>query len=253
MLSIGEDLKGRCVVVTGATGGIGKSVCFAFAEIGARVLAVDLREDHLNELIKVLPGGGHASFPLDLMHLSEHKKLFETAHSMGGFQALAHCAAVLQRRTTVDEVTEEDWDFQLDTNLKATFFLNRTARDVMKSNGTKGAIVNFASQGWWTGGFGGSVVYAASKGGIVSMTRGLARSFAPEGIRINVIAPGGVDTNMLTDGQSAEAMKTFMSMIPMGRLAEPKEISQAVVFLASSASSYMTGALLNISGGQLMY
>jgi NAD(P)-dependent dehydrogenase (short-subunit alcohol dehydrogenase family) len=97
------------------------------------------------------------------------------------------------------------------------------------------------------------VVYAASKGGIVSMTRGLARSFAPEGIRINAIAPGGVDTSMLTDGQSPEAMKAFMSMIPMGRLAEPKEISQAVVFLASSASSYMTGALLNISGGQLMY
>jgi NAD(P)-dependent dehydrogenase (short-subunit alcohol dehydrogenase family) len=253
MSSIGEDLRGKCVVVTGATGGIGKSVCFAFADLGAHVLAVDLKEDSLNELIKTLPGSGHATYSLDLMQLDKHKNLFEKAHSMGGFQALAHCAAVLQRRASVDEVTEEDWDFQLDTNLKATFFLNRTARDVMKSNGTKGAIVNFSSQGWWTGGFGGSVVYAASKGGIVSMTRGLARSFAPEGIRINAIAPGGVDTSMLTDGQSAEAMKAFMSMIPMGRLAEPEEISQAVVFLASSASSYMTGALINISGGQLMY
>jgi NAD(P)-dependent dehydrogenase (short-subunit alcohol dehydrogenase family) len=253
MTFIGEDLKEKCVVVTGATGGIGSAVAHAFAELGARVLAVDLKEDALKALISGLPGKGHDIYPLDLSALDKQRALFDHAQTMGGLQALAHCAAVLRRRSTVDEVTEEDWDFQLDTNLKATFFLNRSARDVMKANGTKGAIVNFSSQGWWTGGFGGSVVYAASKGGIVSMTRGLARSFAPEGIRVNAIAPGGVDTHMLTDGQSPEAMKAFMEMIPMGRLAEPKEISQAVVFLASAGSSYMTGALINISGGQLMY
>lgn len=253
MTFIGEDLKGKCVVVTGATGGIGSAVALAFAELGVRVLAVDLKADALSDLISKLPGGGHESYPLDLGQLNQQRALFEKAQSMGGFQALAHCAAVLLRRGSVDEVTEEDWDFQLDTNLKATFFLNRTARDVMKENKTKGAIVNFSSQGWWTGGFGGSVVYAASKGGVVSMTRGLARSFAPEGIRVNVIAPGGIDTQMLTDGQNPEAMKAFMDMIPMARLGEPREIAQAVLFLASSGSSYITGALINISGGQLMY
>lgn len=253
MTFIGEDLKGKCVVVTGATGGIGSAVAVAFAELGARILAVDLKEDSLKELLASLPGNGHDLHQLDLANLDMHAALFEMAQEMGGFQALAHCAAVLRRRSTIDEVTEEDWDFQLDTNLKATFFLNRCARDVMKANGTHGAIVNFSSQGWWTGGFGGSVVYAASKGGVVSMTRGLARSFAPEGIRVNAIAPGGVDTHMLTDGQSPEAMKAFMEMIPMARLAEPKEIAQAVVFLASASSSYITGALINISGGQLMY
>jgi NAD(P)-dependent dehydrogenase (short-subunit alcohol dehydrogenase family) len=253
MTFIGEDLKDKCVVVTGATGGIGRAVALAFAEIGVRVLAVDLKVDSLKELVETLPGIGHDIFPFDLARIDAQRELFDKAQSMGGFQALVHCAAVLRRRSTIDEVTEDDWDFQLDINLKATFFLNRTARDVMKSHGTRGAIVNFSSQGWWTGGFGGSVVYAASKGGIVSMTRGLARSFAPEGIRVNVIAPGGIDTHMLTDGQSPEAMKSFMEMIPMARLGEPKEIAQAVVFLASSGSSYITGALLNISGGQLMY
>ena len=253
MTFIGEDLKEKCVVVTGATGGVGSAVALAFAELGARVLAVDLKEDALKTLIGGLPGAGHDFYPLDLSVLEAQRNLFDHAQTMGGFQALAHCAAVLRRRSTVDEVTEDDWDFQLDTNLKATFFLNRTARDVMKEHGTKGAIVNFSSQGWWTGGFGGSVVYAASKGGIVSMSRGLARSFAPEGVRVNVISPRGVDTHMLTDGQSPQALKAFIDMIPMGRLAEPKEISQAVVFLASSASSYITGALINISGGQLMY
>jgi NAD(P)-dependent dehydrogenase (short-subunit alcohol dehydrogenase family) len=253
MTFIGEDLKDKCVVVTGATGGIGRAVALAFAEIGVRILAVDLKEDSLRDLVATLPGIGHDIFPFDLARIAAQRDLFDKAQSMGGFQALVHCAAVLRRRSTIDEVTEDDWDFQLDINLKAAFFLNRTARDVMKSHGTRGAIVNFSSQGWWTGGFGGSVVYAASKGGIVSMTRGLARSFAPEGIRVNVIAPGGIDTHMLTDGQSPEAMKSFMEMIPMARLGEPKEIAQAVVFLASSGSSYITGALLNISGGQLMY
>jgi NAD(P)-dependent dehydrogenase (short-subunit alcohol dehydrogenase family) len=253
MTFIGEDLKEKCVVVTGATGGVGSAVALAFAELGARVLAVDLKEASLKDLIGSLPGTGHDIYPLDLSVLEEQRNLFDHAQTMGGFQALAHCAAVLRRRSTVDEVTEDDWDFQVDTNLKATFFLNRTARDVMKEHGTKGSIVNFSSQGWWTGGFGGSVVYAASKGGIVSMSRGLSRSFAPEGIRVNIISPGGVDTHMLTDGQSPQALKTFIEMIPMGRLAEPQEISQAVVFLASSASSYITGALINISGGQLMY
>jgi NAD(P)-dependent dehydrogenase (short-subunit alcohol dehydrogenase family) len=196
MTFIGEDLKDKCVVVTGATGGIGRAVALAFAEIGVRVLAVDLKVDSLKELVETLPGIGHDIFPFDLARIDAQRELFDKAQSMGGFQALVHCAAVLRRRSTIDEVTEDDWDFQLDINLKATFFLNRTARDVMKSHGTRGAIVNFSSQGWWTGGFGGSVVYAASKGGIVSMTRGLARSFAPEGIRVNVIAPGGIDTHM---------------------------------------------------------
>ena len=167
--------------------------------------------------------------------------------------AFVHCAAVLRRRSSVDEVTEDDWDFQIDTNLKATFFLNRTARDSFRNAGTKGSIVNFSSQGWWTGGFGGSVVYAASKGGVVTMTKGLARSFAPDGVRVNTVSPGGVDTQMMVGNQTPEALAGFVSMIPLGRLATPEELAGPVIFLASDASSYITGAVLNVSGGQLMY
>ncbi len=239
-------LVGKSVVVTGAAGGIGKEVAAGFAEAGAYVLAVDLPG---SELVK----SGHQYLETDLTYLANHEEIFKRAQDMAPLAALAHCAAVLRRRNSVDEVTEEDWDLQIDVNLKATFFLNRSAYHSFKAAKTKGSIINFSSQSWWTGGFGGSVVYAASKGGIVSMTRGLARSFAPEGVRVNAVAPGGVDTSMLREGQDDAAMKSFISMIPMGRLAEPNEMVGAVIFLASDASSYMTGTLLNLSGGQLMY
>jgi NAD(P)-dependent dehydrogenase (short-subunit alcohol dehydrogenase family) len=162
-------------------------------------------------------------------------------------------AAVLVRRATVDDVTEEDWDLQHDVNLKATFFFNRAAQHAFIAQGSGGSIVNFTSQGWWTGGFGGSVVYAASKGGIVSLTRGLARSFAPSGVRVNAVSPGGVDTPMMRSGMTDEAMAGFVSMIPLGRLAEPNELAGSVLFLASDASRYLTGTVINVSGGQLMY
>lgn len=96
-------------------------------------------------------------------------------------------------------------------------------------------------------------MYAASKGGVVSMTKGLARSFAPDGVRVNSVSPGGVDTSMMRGGMTEAGLKTFVEMIPMGRLAEPGEMVGAVLFLASDAASFMTGTVVNVSGGQLMY
>jgi NAD(P)-dependent dehydrogenase (short-subunit alcohol dehydrogenase family) len=248
-----EGLIGKSVVVTGAAGGIGRAVVKGFAEAGAHVLLVDITGSPLRAVYDATPGTGHAIYEVDLADFSTHAEIFRQAQKLAPLAVLAHCAAVLRRRSTVDEVTEEDWDIQIDVNLKATFFLNRTARDAFRTAGSKGSIINFTSQGWWTGGFGGSVVYAASKGGVVSMTKGLARSFAPDGVRVNAVSPGGVDTSMMVGGQSEAGLKAFVSMIPMGRLAEPEEMVGAVIFLASEASSYITGSVINVSGGQLMY
>jgi NAD(P)-dependent dehydrogenase (short-subunit alcohol dehydrogenase family) len=248
-----SGLDGKSVVVTGAAGGIGRAVAQGFSETGAHVLIVDMPGSPLDKVLSGLAGHGHESLEMDLADISSHAKIFDRAQKLAPLAALAHCAAVLRRRETVDQVTEEDWDLQIDVNLKATFFLNRTAYHVFREAGTKGSIVNFSSQGWWSGGFGGSVVYAASKGGVVSMTKGLARSFAPEGIRVNAVAPGGVDTAMMRSGQDEESLQAFISMIPLGRLAEPEEMVGAVIFLASQASGYMTGTVMNLSGGQLMY
>lgn len=245
-------LSGRSVVITGAVGGIGRSVAEAFAEAGARVVGVDVPGSSVRDVMPMLPNGPHLGIEADLLDLTSHAGIFERARAHAPLAAVAHLAAVLRRRETVDDVTEEDWDAQLNVNLKVTFFLNRAAHDAFRFQGSGGSIVNFTSQGWWTGGFGGSVVYAASKGGVVSLTRGLARSFAPD-VRVNAVSPGGVETPMMREGLTDEGLRSFVSMVPLGRLAAPDELAGAVVFLASEASSFITGAVINVSGGQLMY
>ncbi len=248
-------IEGRGVVVTGAAGGIGSATAGMFAREGARVLAVDLEQETVDGIVAQFPEPDrHLAAAADLRDLAGHEPLLRrAAETFGSFDVLAHCAAVLRRRFTIDEVTEDDWDFQIGVNLKATFFLNRTAATLLRQQGRGGRIVNFSSQGWWTGGFGGSVVYAASKGGVTSMTRGLARTYAKDGITVNVVSPGGVDTPMMTTNLTDEQLRSFLEMVPIGRLATPEEIAGAVVFLASEQGRYITGATLNVSGGQLMY
>ena len=252
--SVGAGLDGKSVVVTGAAGGIGAEVARAFAVAGARVCAVDVKEDGLAELVPTLEGGPHRSEALDLRDLTGHEGLLRrTANELGGLDVLANMAAVLVRRSDIDEVTEEDWDFQHDVNLKAGFFLNRSAARIMREQGRGGRIINFTSQGWWTGGFGGSVVYSATKGGIVSMSRGLARTYAKDGITVNTVSPGAVDTPMLRGGLTDEQLEGHISQIPLGYMAEPADLAGTVVFLASDHARYITGATLNVSGGWLMY
>ena len=251
---VGAGLEGKGVVVTGAGGGIGSAVARAFAEAGARVCAVDVKEEPLAELVPSLAGGPHRYEAVDLRDLSSHEGLLRrTADEFGGLRALANLAAVLVRRNDVDEVTEEDWDFQHDVNLKAAFFLNRAVARLMREQGNGGRIVNFSSQGWWTGGFGGSVVYSATKGGIVSMTRGLARTYAKDRITVNAVSPGAVDTPMMRGGLTDAQLQASIDMIPLGYMAEPADLAGTVVFLASDHASYITGATINVSGGWLMY
>jgi NAD(P)-dependent dehydrogenase (short-subunit alcohol dehydrogenase family) len=114
-------------------------------------------------------------------------------------------------------------------------------------------LINFTSQGWWTGGFGGSVAYAATKGGIVSMSRGLARTYAKDGITVNTVSPGAVDTPMLRSGLTDAQLQEHIDQIPLGYLAAPADLAGIVVFLASDHARYVTGATINVSGGWLMY
>jgi len=252
--SVGAGLENRGVIVTGAAGGMGRPVAEAFATAGAKVMAVDLHQEAADEVVAGLDGDGHVAAGVDLSDLSAHKALVARAvDELGGVYVLAHLAAVLRRRGSLGEVTEDDWDFQIDTNLKAAFFLCREAAAAMRAVGDGGRIIAFSSQGWWTGGFGGSVVYSASKGGIISMVRGLARTFGPDGITVNAIAPGQVDTPMLMTDLDPAVLQELLDATPLGRVAAPEELAGPVIFLASQHASYISGATLNVSGGQLMY
>lgn len=247
-------LDGKGVVVIGAAGGIGKAVVWAFAAAGARVCAIDLDQDVVQCVIEQTTSPSrHLALAFDVTRHSEAAEVLQRVHgAFGRLDVLVHLAAIVIRREDIADITEADWDAQHDVNLKGTFFINRAAGLLMRTQRRGGRIINFTSQAWWTGGLAGSVVYAATKGGIVSLTRGLARTFAPDGITVNVVAPGGVDTAM-AHSQSDESLNDFIRQVPIGRLAEPGEIADATLFLASDQARYITGATLNITGGQLMY
>jgi NAD(P)-dependent dehydrogenase (short-subunit alcohol dehydrogenase family) len=252
--SVGAGLEGKGVIVTGATGGIGRKVAEAFAATGARVMAVDLHQKAVEEVVAGLEGSGHIAFGADLRDLATHELLVQRARSEpGSLYVLAHLAAVLRRQYDIDDITEQDWDFQVDLNLKASFFLCRAAARAMREQGQGGRIITFTSQGWWTGGLGGSVVYNAAKGGIVTMTRGLARTYGPDQITVNSVAPGFVNTSMLVDGADPAQLEAWHKATPLGRIAAPEEIAGTVVFLASQHAAFISGATINVSGGFLMY
>jgi NAD(P)-dependent dehydrogenase (short-subunit alcohol dehydrogenase family) len=217
------------------------------------VAAIDLDADCVRTSLAERAVEPALALGADLVRLDSHQDLIDAATELGPIHALVHCAAVLRRKADVREITEEDWDAQLDTNLKASFFLCRAVAESMRAAGTPGRIVTFSSQGWWTGGFGGSVVYAASKGGIVSMSRGLARTYGPFGITVNTIAPGQAKTHMLLDDIAPDVLERMTADTPLRRIAEPEEIAGVAVFLASRHASFVSGATLNVSGGFLMY
>lgn len=241
-----DQLAGARVLVTGARGGIGAAVTEAFVAVGASVVATDIEAPQTP--------GVRLGIPADLREPGAPQRTVEQAvEALGGLDAVAHMAGVLRRRQQVADVTEADWDLQHEVNLKASFFLLRAAAEHMVRQGTGGRLVAATSQGWWSGGYGGSAVYAASKGGLVSLCRGLARSYGPAGITVNTVAPGAVDTPMLTTDLSEAALESIIEATPLGRLARPEEVAAAVLFLASARASFITAATLNVSGGWLAY
>jgi len=233
---------------------LGREVALAFGAAGARVAVLDLAAEKVEAVVADMEGGPHLALAANLRPVDGHTKLIETiVGALGGLDVLVCAAAVLVRRHDVVDISEADWDLQHDVNLKSTFFLNQAMAKHLRAQGKGGRIINFTSQGWWSGGFGGSVAYAASKGGIVSMTRGLARSLAKDGITVNAVSPGAADTAMLRDGMTDTQLAGIIAGIPLGRMAAPSELAGTVLFLASDHAAYITGATLNVSGGWLMY
>lgn len=254
-MDLGEGLSGRGVLVTGAASGVGEAAARLFADEGARVVAVDKNGDVLRRVVSGLPGepGRHLAIPFDLGAVDDIDAMVAAAaEEVGGLAAMVHCAALLIREP-VDEVSPTSWDRHVDVNLKGTFFLTRAVGDVMKAAGRGGRIVNFSSAAWLTGPWNGSDAYVATKAGVVSMSRGFARSLGPFGITVNVIAPGQVDTPMQHLDNPAELVQQTVQNTPLRRMGRPDEVARVAVFLASEHASFVSGSTIVVSGGLVLY
>ncbi len=242
-------IGGRVAIVTGAAGGVGQALVRALAEQGARVVLCDVNVIELEKLDQRLRPGDHLVSAADVSQVSECQRLVqETLERYHRIDILVNGAAIIHR-VPIEDVTENDWNKMFEVNLKSQFFLSRAVVAHMAQQ-RWGRIINFSSQGAISGGFVSSAVYAITKGGVLTLTKSFARAYASDGICVNAVAPGGVNTEMM---QISPAQRdTFISQVPLGRLAEPDELVGPVLFLASQWSSYVTGAILDVNGGQLM-
>lgn len=244
------DLSGKTALVTGATGGIGGAIARALHAQGATVAVSGRQADKLEELAKDFGGRGHV-LPCDLGKRDEVSKLIEQAvGKLGRLDILVNNAG-LTRDNLFMVMKDEQWDEVIAVNLTSTFMLCRAAaRAMLRAKPNFGRIINISSV---SGVFGnpGQGNYAASKAGMIGMTKSLAREVAPRGITANCIAPGFITTPMtasLNEKQTEEIAK----MIPAQRFGMPEEIAAGVVYLASNEGGYITGQTLHINGGMAM-
>lgn len=243
----GRDLAGRTALVTGASGGLGSELACALAAAGADVIAVGRRADALEAVCdRILAAGGSARPAVaDVAHRDELDAL---CGALDRLDVLVTAAGTQVRRPAL-EITEDDWQRIVDVNLTGVFFSCQAAARRMLATG--GAIVNVTSL-TETIGLPGLTAYGATKGGVAQLSRALATEWAPHGIRVNCLAPGRIATAMTADLLADEARtRSTVDRIPAGRLGRPGDLAGAVVFLASSASEYVTGQTLFVDGGWL--
>lgn len=250
------DFDGQVVLVTGAGGGIGAAVARGFAALGARtVLHYNRNDQGARECLAAIEkaGGSASILPGDLTRPQEAARLVDRVVELHGrLDVLVNNAGDLVQRAAIHEMSDETFEHILNLNLTSVFAACRQAVPVMRQQGG-GSIVNLSSIAARTGGAGGSVVYATSKGAVSTLTRGLAREVARDGIRVNAVAPGVITTAFHERHTSEEQMSAMISGIPMGRAGTAQECVGAVLFLASPAmSGYVTGQIIEVNGGQLM-
>jgi NAD(P)-dependent dehydrogenase (short-subunit alcohol dehydrogenase family) len=248
---MGTRLEGQVAIVTGGARGLGKSIAEAFCREGASVLVADIRDELGRETVAALEAaGGRAEYVhLDVSAEADWRAALERCTEAFGVPTVLVNNAAMARDEAVDAETLEGWNAVLAVGLTGPFLGMRTVIPVMRANGT-GSVVNISS----TAAHAGSphaAAYHAMKGGVSSLTRHAAIACAGSGVRVNAIAPGSMLTPLSTQDSDPGMLEHFVSLTPLGRAADPAEVANAAVFLASGESSFATGSELVVDGGFL--
>ena len=269
------DFTGRVVLVTGASSGIGRATAEFFGECGASVAVSYLKNREgadaavaaisANHALGAASGAEHSTtvsetvggraiaVQADVTKNAEIERMIaEVEGKLGAIDILVNNAGSLVERLKTAELTEERWDEVFALNVKSAFFAAQAVIPKMLEKGA-GVIVNVTSIAGRNGGAPGSIHYSAAKGAMITMNKGLAKEFAAQGIRVNGVSPGVIDTPFHETFSTPAAMKNFAdNIIPMGRVGTSREVAQVIAFLASDAASYLCGETIEINGGMLM-
>jgi NAD(P)-dependent dehydrogenase (short-subunit alcohol dehydrogenase family) len=251
-----NTLAHKVALITGGASGIGRATAILFAQEGAAVAIADINSGQgRSTTADIESAGGKAIFiPCDVTRAEDCRTAVKkTVAAFGGLHILFNNAGII-RRADVLHTTEEEWDRVMAVNVKSVFLMSKYAIPYMEKAGG-GSIIN-TSSGWGLKGGGNAVSYCASKGAVTNMTRAMAIDHGAMNIRVNAICPGDTDTPMLRDearqlGQPEEDFMAEAADRPLRRYAQPIEIARAVLYLASDAASYMTGAAMIVDGGGL--
>lgn len=257
-----HSLKGKTCIVTGAARGMGKALALKYAENGANVVLVDLNEKDVVATAHEVEALGVKVLPLvvDVSSTQEiNNALQKIETEFKKIDVLANCVGISTSRLIID-IEEEEWDRVFNINLKSIFLLSKAvAKNMIRNKVENGKIVSISSQASKIGELGNGA-YCASKAGINSLTQVLALELAEYGISVNAVCPGYVDTEMLQEvfrkrsvieGKSPQEYEALLTnQVPMGRLAQPQEIADLMLFLSSDKANYITGTSLTIAGGK---
>ena len=244
--------SGKAIVITGAASGIGRATALIFAREGANVVCADIDDDGARETAEQVTRAGRKALALrtDVTSRKQVDEMVRRAvDTFGTVQFLFNSAGAALRRSKFLDIDEALFDKTFALNVKGTFYCMQAILPHMRAN-RHGVIVNMASMAHRRGGPNSSVHYAAAKGAVVSMTLGVAREFATEGIRCLSISPGPIRTPFQAAAQSSpELIQQFLDDVPMKRFGEPEEIGELVLFMCSDACTFMTADTVYVNGG----